>query len=186
MQAIEESKAQASTSTNGTQKENPKPTLSNAAQKSPAKRTPTKRKVEEISSEDDFVEPVPEVKSKKTNVTPTRSAKLSVSAAKPTAPTPKRTPLKPEPKPSARAPPKSASKPPKKAKVEEPDEDPARKAILDSVETIEVPDAAPAGDTKYFTFELPLTIDSIIVRWRLVLDLLLQGVRRSLKELKIA
>lgn len=150
MQEIEKTQPTTTTASNGTKKENAINTPTKAVKK---EATPTKRKVEAISSEDEFVDPKPAPKTDKSLRSTPKKAKPSetMPPAKNVTPVTK-TPPKPAPKAAAKVTPKSAPKPAprstKKAGMDE-KEDLERKAILESIETVDLPDIEPAGDTKY-------------------------------------
>lgn len=154
MQEIENSHPRQQTSTNGTKKENVKATPTKASpskKKEVTKTTPTKRKAEVTSSEDELLDskPAPKIE-KSTRSTPKRAKPSEPSPVKKeaTPPPPKKTPTKQAPKPA----PKSASKPTKKGDVDDTEGDLERKTILESIETIDLPDVAPQSDKKYTLF----------------------------------
>jgi hypothetical protein len=136
-----------------TEKGKSTPTKSaSVVKKETPKRTPTKLKAEVASSEDEFVDP-------KSVAKPDKSSRSTPKKAKPSEPTPTvkteaplpKTPAKASTKTAAKTAPKSAPRA-KKSEVKEPEEDLERKAILQSVETVALPDVEPpAGDTKYLT-----------------------------------
>jgi DNA-binding protein HU-beta len=134
-------------------KEGAKPTTTKdaAVKKENSKTTPKKRKVDMILSEDEFIDPksAPQI-DKSTRSTPKKSKlpELKSTAEKDVAPPP---PTKTPTKTTAttKAAPKSAAKSTKKAHSKD-EEDLARKTILESIETVDLPDTAPTGDTKYF------------------------------------
>lgn len=102
------------------------------------KETPSKRKVVEVDSEDDddFI-PAPKI------------AQSSISTPKKPAPA-KPPPIKKEPvKPPTKAPATAAPKAAKTSKKPDEAEDAARKAILDSIETVGLPDTEPPTDGKF-------------------------------------
>ena len=148
MQEIENTQPATKTSANGTKKENAKNTPTKAVKK---EATPRKRKVEVVSSEDEFVDPKPEPKKDKSLRSTPKKAKPSeiTSPAKKVVTPVTKTP----PKPAAKAAPKSTPKPAprstKKADVDDIEGDLERKAILESIQTVELPDIEPAGDSKY-------------------------------------
>jgi hypothetical protein len=141
-------------STNGANQMNGQPkdavpasTATNTTSKTEQKTTPAKRKVVDTSSDDDFVEPKPVSKAVKVSK-PTSTKKESaepVAVAK-GAPALKKTPTK-----AAKPPTKATPKTTKKADSKESEEDLERKAVLESVETVDLPDAEPTTgeDKKY-------------------------------------
>jgi hypothetical protein len=158
MQELENSHPTQPTSTNGTKKENVKaiPTKASPLKKKEAtKTTPKKWKAEVISSEDELVDPKPAPKIEKSTRSTPKKAKPSepspaqkeaaAAATPPPPPPPKKTPTKPAPKPA----PKSATKSTKKGDVDEIEGDLERKAILESIETVDLPDVDPPSDKKY-------------------------------------
>jgi len=141
---------------NDTKKENVKVTPTKAAsskKKKATKTTPTKRKADMISSEDELIDPKPSPKIEKSTRSTPKKAKLSEpspvkkeAATAPPAPAPpKKTPTKPAPKPAS----KSTAKPTKKGDVDDTEGDFERKAILESIETVDLPDVDPPSDKKY-------------------------------------
>lgn len=149
MQEIENFQHPQTTSTNGTKKENAKSTPTKAAgttTTTKTKITPTQRKVEAVSSEDEFVDPKPVPKIDKSTRSTPKKAKLSEpSPAKKDVAPPKKTPTKT----TSKTAPKAAAKSTKKIDTNDSDGDLQRKAILESIETVDLPDAAPASDKKY-------------------------------------
>jgi hypothetical protein len=148
MQEIENPRPATTTSTNGTKKEVAKTTPTKAVKN---EATPRKRKVEVVSSEDEFVDPKPAPKTDKPLRSTPKKTKLSETkspAKKVVTPVTKTSP-KAAPKAVPKAAPKSAAKSTKKAAVDDTEGDLERKAILESVETVDLPDTEPAGDTKY-------------------------------------
>jgi len=154
MQEIENSQpAKGTTSTNGTKKGNSTSTptkTATATVKEEQKTTPTKRKAEVVKSEDEaeFL-PAPKTSSRLTPKKP----KPATATVKRESPPPKKTPTKPAPA-AKPAPLKAASKTTPKAAKKEQNEDTEgdlqRKAILESVETVGLPDITPpSGDTKF-------------------------------------
>ena len=78
---------------------------------------------------------------------------------------------------------KPAAKSTKKTEVNV-TEDLERKAILESIETVDLPNTAPAGDTKYSLSERLINIDLISVPWSHEQVLKHQGARKSQLETK--
>jgi len=157
MQEIENSQpAKVTTSTNGTKKGNATPTptkTATATVKDEPKITPTKRKAAVVKSddEDEFLDPKPAPKTS-TRTTP-KKPKPAIATAKKESPAPKKTPPKLAPAAKLalpKAPPKTTPKAAKKEQNEDAEGDLQRKAILESVEKVDLPDiAAPSGDTKF-------------------------------------
>jgi hypothetical protein len=125
-------------STNGVKRENVKTTSSEPATKRTVKSEPAKRKLEVTSDEeDDFVDPKPAPKT--TRSTPKKAKPEVPQVTK--EPTPaKKTPIK--------TPSKPVSKATKKPDPKNAEEDPERKAILENIETVALPEAESTGDTK--------------------------------------
>lgn len=116
------------------------------------KTTPAERKVEDDSSDDDFVDPKPAKSVTTSRQTPTKKEPIPSIPPKKEPPAPKKTPTKAPPKPTT----KPASKTAKKADSIEPEEDLKRKAVLESIEKVELPDIEPStGEDK--KYNLPLT-----------------------------
>jgi hypothetical protein len=134
---------------NGTKHENGRsndvvPTAAAIAKIEP-KTTPAKRKVVDDSSDDDFVEPKPAKSVTTSRQTPTKKEPIASIPSKKEPPAPKKTPTKTPPKPTT----KPASKTAKKADSIEPEEDLKRKAVLESIEKVELPDIEPStGEDK--------------------------------------
>ena len=144
MQEVEITKP--TTTRNGVKKEN---TMNKAAEVAPPvdkPKTPVKRKAlvkdEESSEDDEFLDPKSAPKpdtSRRTPKKPKTSEPATIKAQTKPA-------VKAAPKTTAQTAPKATKK--TESKIEE--EDAERKAILESVETVELPDTAPAaGDGKY-------------------------------------
>jgi replication factor C subunit 1 len=103
------------------------------------KETPSKRKVVEVDSEDDddFIR-APKI---------AQSSRLTPKKPAPAKPPPiKKEPVKTPTKAPAKAAPKAAKT---SKKPDEEVEDAARKAILDSIETVGLPDTEPPTDGKF-------------------------------------
>lgn len=158
MEEIETSQpAKGATSTNGTKKGSAKSTPTKASTtpvKQEPKSTPTKRKAYKVESddEDEFLDPIP-APEPSTRSTPKKS-KPAPTAVKKESPPPKKTPTKSAPTGTKAAPPKAAPKttpkPVKKEQNEDSEGDLQRKAILEKVETVDLPDIVPpSGDTKH-------------------------------------
>jgi hypothetical protein len=147
MQEIENTQPATKTSANGTKKENAKNTPTKALKK---ETTAIKQKAEVNSSEDEFVDPKPAPKVDKSLRSTPKKAKPSetISPAKKVMPITK-TPPKAATKAAPKTTPKPAPRSTKKADVHDTEGDLQRKAILESVETVDLPDTEPAGDTKY-------------------------------------
>ena len=144
MQEVEITKP--TTTRNGVKKEN---TMNKATEVAPPvdkPKTPVKRKAlvkdEESSEDDEFLDPKSAPKpdiSRRTPKKPKASEPATIKAQTKPA-------VKAAPKTTAQTTPKATKK--TESKIEE--EDAERKAILESVETVELPDTAPAvGDGKY-------------------------------------
>lgn len=155
MQEIESSQPTKAPTTNGSHKDKPKssPTKTvTAAKKDAVKKTSTKRKVDVVSSEDEFLDPKPVPKDlKPVRVTPkkSKSSESTLTAKKDEIAPTKKTPTNVAPKP--------APKTTKKSEPDEAEDDLGRKAILDSIETVALPDTEPADETKYTRLILILT-----------------------------
>jgi hypothetical protein len=145
------------TTSNGVKKENNTAkgtvTAPRAAEADKAKSIPVKRKAAvmdgESSEEDEFLDPKSVPKPDTSKRTPKKATTSETPAG-----VKKETPVKAPTKPAAKAAPKVAAKSIPKAtkktesKIEE--EDAERKAILESIETVDLPDTAPStGDGKY-------------------------------------
>ena len=146
MQEIEYSQpVKSPASTNGKKKENKGSTpTKKTTGKTESVKIPSKRKAEASSDEDEFK---PALKIEKTPKSTPKKPKPSTSAstAKKEAAPPKPT----SPKPAAKATSKTTPKASKKKESTETEEDLERKAILESVETVVLPDAAPSAGGKY-------------------------------------
>jgi hypothetical protein len=147
------------------------PAKTTAVLKENIKTAPAKRKVQVLSSgdEDDFVDPKPAPKT--TRSTPKKAPTDTIKNI-PATKTPTKAVAKSAPKSSVKTEPKTATKPapkPKKAEIKD-TEDPERKAILESIETVALPDTDPATDTKYPP-PSSTNIDSISAQWQVDLAL---------------
>lgn len=143
MQEIETSKpVKPTTSTDGTKNKNGKYTPTK-----PSKATPSKRKIEAISSDDDDdFKPAPKIeKSSKSSPRKPKPSEMAKTVEREALP-PNSTPEKPQTKSTS----KTMSKSSKKTEAKEPKEDLERKAILESVQTVALPDVAPSAGAKYF------------------------------------
>lgn len=153
MQEIEKSQPATTTSTNGTRKENAKNTPTKAVKK---EATPKKRKAEVLSSEDEFIDPKSAPKTDKPHHSTTKSFETTSPVKKVVTPATKKSPRavsKVGPKSTAKPAPKST----KKAGLDDAEGDLERKAILESIETVDLPDIEPGGDTKYHLSMTKLT-----------------------------
>ena len=154
------------TNTNGTKVNGKEPMAAKTASPKTVKKedrkpapAPAKRKADEVSSgEDEFMEPKPVRKTDRSSRSTPKKAKVAETVKEePLAKSPAKPPVKTAPR---------TPKAVKKQEANEEEEDTERKAILENVETVALPDVEPSkGESKYLSLLSCPNSDSITAQW---------------------